>query len=372
MGSFSLRERLCLRDEIVPLVKKEEYFSDMHCVAPAMPGATYKWSLLDLATTRKPYHMRWLEQGLGLPCQWWRNEQASVLPLLQEMRQAICSTRVSKGPRCRLPRQPNIVVAIKVRGRLLYLKNTPQLLTLALWPGEERKTLKWFLHQLQKDIAATGPVPQHKRRRTTSADPRDSQAFEKSPEQQLVEQHVKALAERQDCKSAVWLASRGAMRVRSNKGTGKEFTVLGLSAARRSGKASVETLENLFDAMVVLAMQWLDTADKQVGEADAGADAPREPEEPHDPHDDEQEDEASNADEQEHEEEEDEDHEESSSECEAEGEEENWDSERTSPAGPSVAGPGPHCPHGEPHGAAGGAAEEEDAELAEAEEQHDP
>ena len=94
--------------------------------------------------------IRWLEKALKVPSRWWTKHQA-VVPLLQEMRQGIDKGKVRKGVNCRMPRRPNAVVAIDVRGKVIFVQNKSGL-TLASRPDQEEHALRWFLREVGRDV----------------------------------------------------------------------------------------------------------------------------------------------------------------------------------------------------------------------------
>ena len=122
--------RLCLGQMAVPLQEEEVIFHDLHSVCDDMEDGRFEWHLLDLAVGRRPYDMWWLERAFGLRARWWQ-AHGCKLPVVQEALATIRGGRVRRGTRARFPKQPHIIVAIRLRGTRVFVRNSTNCLTLA-------------------------------------------------------------------------------------------------------------------------------------------------------------------------------------------------------------------------------------------------
>ena len=110
--------------------EQEVLFHDLHSVCDDMEDGSLEWHLLDLSVGRRPYDMWWLERAFGLPARWWQ-AHGRKLPVVQEALEAIRSGRIRKGSRVRFPKQPHIIVAIRLRGARVFVRNSTSCLTIA-------------------------------------------------------------------------------------------------------------------------------------------------------------------------------------------------------------------------------------------------
>ena len=263
--------RLCLGDHAVPLREETVLFCDLHNVCDNLADGKVAWHLLDLSVGRRPYAMAWLERACGLPYYWWQTH-GRKLPVVQEALEAIEAGRIRKGPKRRYPKQPNIIVAIKLRGAVFFVKNTTQCLTIAFQKKDEDGHVSQLLDlmkMLQPDIDARRlqqlqlqkkkhvprepqeprdhPEPQEEGRaapqQADDADPEAQADDAEEPQDpqapQDLEPVIRAalltqLSERADCRSATWLPKSGRVRAkRALDGAEKFFTVKKLGKARR-------------------------------------------------------------------------------------------------------------------------------------------
>ena len=74
----------------------------------------------------------WIRKAFffGGGSRWWVLQQAKV-PLLDEIREGISHNKAARF------RQPNVVVALQIRGRVVLVKNHPRQATLAVKKGTE-------------------------------------------------------------------------------------------------------------------------------------------------------------------------------------------------------------------------------------------
>ena len=259
---MDLKLRLCIGDAIVPLVAATLYFADLHEVCGEADGDV-EWDILSLGASQCA---SWIEKSLCMGRRWWKKE-GRALPLLQEILDAVSAKKLSKGRAGRMPRQQSFVTAIKVRDRVLFVKNCTNTVVLAFKQTKDPlKTslvadIKWVLTELQKDIDALlrqqePPSPKAKRQRSSA--PVDD-------EPELIEKSIKDLKAHASCKSATWLPSRNEFRVvraadEARDETQKAFRIVGLNRARKrcEGRSAAE-LETLYDSIVASAIEFLES-----------------------------------------------------------------------------------------------------------------
>ena len=149
MPMLGLAQKLCLNEHVVPLHRVTMDIADPHKLTQEGDTERQDLCLVDVSPNGPSY---WLEKGFNLSTRWWRSN-SSNLPLLAEIRDAIISGKPS-GPQARMPRRPNIVVAVKVRGQVILVQNSHKKLQLALPHGKEESLLSWFLEQLIGEVDA--------------------------------------------------------------------------------------------------------------------------------------------------------------------------------------------------------------------------
>ena len=143
-------------------------------------------------------------------------------------------------------------MAIKVRGKVLFVKSQTQNVILAFQDGTVLKDLEWFLLELRKDIELLAKESPAKRlKKSTPVDEEE--------EEVIIKKNLEALKARSDCKSAVWLPSRNEIRVmRTSDKAQKFFRVVGLNSAHQKCEGrGAEGLEPLYDEAVALAIEFL-------------------------------------------------------------------------------------------------------------------
>ena len=254
---MDLQLRLCVGDAVVPLVAAALYFADLHEVCGEADGVA-NWDLLSLGAGQ--CNGLWLQKALGFGCKWWR-EQSRSLPLLKEILDAVNAKKVTKGRAGRMPRQQSFVTAIKIRDKVLYVKNCTNTVVLAFKQTEDplktslAEDIKWILTEIKKDLdeqAKEPPAPKAKRQRP-STPPVDD-------EPELIKKSIQDLKAHANCKSATWLPSRNEFRVvRDADETQKALRLVGLSRARQrcEGRSAAE-LETLYDSTVASVIAFLE------------------------------------------------------------------------------------------------------------------
>ena len=142
-------------------------------------------------------------------------------------------------------------MAIKVRGKVLFVKNQTQNVALAFQKGTAKDDLEWFLLEIRKDLELRAKESPAKR--LNKSTPVDEQ------EEDFIKKKLKALNAHSDCKTAVWLPSRNDFRVmRTSDKALKSLRVIGLNSAHQKCQGrGAEGLELLYDEAVALAIEFL-------------------------------------------------------------------------------------------------------------------
>ena len=60
-----------------------------------------------------------------------------------------------------MPRRPNAAVAIKIRGRVVKVKNSTSTMALVAHPAEMGETIQWILGEIQKEKAVVKEDDDH-------------------------------------------------------------------------------------------------------------------------------------------------------------------------------------------------------------------
>ena len=285
--------RLCLGEVAVPLQEQEVLFHDLHSVCDDMEDGRLEWHLLDLSVGRRPYDMWWLERAFGLRARWWQ-AHGRKLPVVQEALETIRSGRIRKGSRVRFPKQPHIIVAIRLRGARVFVRNSTNCLTIAFQKVREGigHYVPQFLHlmgMLKQDVDALQlqllqqqkkkhaprepqeprdhpeepqeegrPAPQQ----ADTSDPEAQADDAEEPQDPLAPQDLedgirdallKNLTKREDCRSASYLPASGRVRAkRALDGAEKYFTIKQLTKARKmEGLGHAGSIQLQFDQALV-------------------------------------------------------------------------------------------------------------------------
>lgn len=277
---MALRLRWCFGDYPVPLDPVLAEFEDIHDLAPGESASEQTFFLLNLHATAKA---QWLEKALGMPWRWWSKHHRHV-PLLTDIKESIEQGKKRKGGASRLPKQPSLVVAIEVRGKVLFAKNSPQGPTLALKSGQEEEVLSWLVAELLKDVrevlekeSASTSTPGSSSASASTALvpsellPADSQEFEEEEdedEQQnkldfLVQDVIKDLQDVDQCLKAHWFPSKRSIKVvRKPDKAVRFFRVVNLAkkqrvASDRADDAAWGEVQTLFDKTLQQAIDWV-------------------------------------------------------------------------------------------------------------------
>ena len=111
-----------------------------------MPDEQSFWSL-NLKATMKA---TWIQAHLGVKWPWWV-ENNKTLPILREILEAIEAGKVRNGGASRLSKKADVVVALKICGKVIFVLNRTSSVVLCWRCHEETETLTWLVSELQKD-----------------------------------------------------------------------------------------------------------------------------------------------------------------------------------------------------------------------------
>ena len=287
-------------------------FEDIHNLVGgdgAAADENEEYFLMDLKATAE---VRWIEKAFGLSSRWWKDHHKDV-PLLEEMRKAIDGGKARKGGASRLPRRPDLVVAIQVRDRVILVKNQALGLALVSKKGEEMETLQRFLEEFEKDLTNLGGARSSDQKGEPAKDlqnlgganssdqegePPSLEAASSSArlsgqklevdwssrqkrkrldsglsglddqERELVEAALVKLRQHPQCRQATWLLSRASFRVvKQGKETSEasEFFVSGRKkkshvALERQDDQAWDVLRSSFEQSVASALDFLEKA----------------------------------------------------------------------------------------------------------------
>ena len=249
MPMLGLAQKLCLNEHVVPLHRVTMDIADPHKLTQEGDTERQDLCLVDVSPNGPSY---WLEKGFNLSTRWWRSN-SSNLPLLAEIRDAIISGKPS-GPQARMPRRPNIVVAVKVRGQVILVQNSHKKLQLALPHGKEESLLSWFLEQLIGEVEA---FTRKKRHITPSESSGSSSSLSQCSSQtrkdkrgrkcdrreaKAIKQCLMIFRANKHCKHAYWCASRNSFRIKRKDGQLLEHRI----ESRRASLASAKQAGRVF------------------------------------------------------------------------------------------------------------------------------
>ena len=231
--------KLCLNDQVVSMEEQDISFVDPYNLATELDLNLDDRQKVKMVSFRAG-HLVWLEKALQLPSR-SLHRSLQKLPLFQEIKELIgtMKNRNKKGPNARAPTEWKSLVPLKVRNRLLFLRNTTHCVVLGLLgsdggagPDEEAETLVWFTNQLQEDLKAwekpAGP--------SKAASSASSQVL--AEHQEEVEEVLEVLKQHSACQNAWWAPSRNMITVlKKNTKERQEIRVQGLTKKRRPKKA---------------------------------------------------------------------------------------------------------------------------------------
>ena len=257
MNPLVVSRKLCLGDRALPLFEKQMVFEDIHGVCPG----DLDEQVFECLNLKANQDCRWLETFLKLPSKWWALNAGKV-PLLSEIRQAIEAGRPAK--RGRLPSKSEFVVGIKVRGHVLLVQNTTVAVHLC-WPAYQddgdqgQETIEWFLSEFQKDLVVMQQQP------SSSGSSNRGHSTKRSAhehEAEIIDVALSALKENPRCKSAVFVPSRGVIKVIKSDKRFKSFRPKNLNNKRtkaidRDSEEDWAGLEQIFADVVIQARTFL-------------------------------------------------------------------------------------------------------------------
>ena len=206
---IQLERKLCLNGFGIPLVPRNLEFENLHEVSE--PGLDFDGFVhLETLALGATMDAKWLEKGLKLPARWWL-QNASRIPLLQEIRETIETTKIRKGGASRLSKKFNIFVAINIRDKVLLVRNQTLPITLCAPDGTMEETIQWFLKELCKDLEILGP------KASTASSSSKGSKRKKEPnveEKEIIEDALVNIRAHPRCKSTWFCASGPSIRVK--------------------------------------------------------------------------------------------------------------------------------------------------------------
>ena len=231
MPNFVLERQLCLNGVSVPLVLKNMEYEDIHgCGEEAFEDLVD----LDCLPLKSTMDSKWLEKAFKLPARWWVLN-ASRVPLLQEIREAIEKGKVRTGGASRLSKKSNIFVSIRVRGEAFLVVNTIVPVTLCAPQGSLENTLLWFLSEFNKDLS--GLLQNPKQSSSSSAGPsKGTKRTERLNvrEKEILEERLQTLRDHPRCLVVHFSPSNSSLRIKDLTKKMKVVTIRGMGKRRNT------------------------------------------------------------------------------------------------------------------------------------------
>ena len=150
---MDISRKMCVGEFAVPLQNITKDFEDLHQMLGGAISEEEPQTLESL-TLKASMSTTWLKKPLRLKSGRWWVDNCRHLPLLQEIRDAIEKGKVRKGAGTRLSKKTDIVVAIKVRGKILLVVNTVVFVSVVFFSDQAAETLEWIISELIKDKEA--------------------------------------------------------------------------------------------------------------------------------------------------------------------------------------------------------------------------
>eukprot|EP00972_Heterocapsa_arctica_P060303 8894202-Heterocapsa_arctica.AAC.1 len=186
------------------------------------------------------------------------------------MRKAIDGGKVRKGARCRLSRRPNVVVAIKIRDKVLLMQNKSGLV-LCSRPTEEEDTLRWFLEELKKDLMRLPDATSRAQEEGQEVEdmPRKRGGGHRvpidddDPEQSIIQASLSRIRDHPQCHHVTYLPSRNCFKViKKNDSNDKYVYLKGIAKKRkealeRQDDRSEEAFRQLFEQAISACIDFL-------------------------------------------------------------------------------------------------------------------
>ena len=148
MPILNLEKKWCFNDVAVPL---KAHMCDLEDVTKITETGDEEMQSFNLLDIRAGADIRWFSKPLEIDRLFWRKNHRK-LPLIKEIKEAIAQGKSLKGGLARMPRRPDVVVPINVRGRVVLVMNSSHSLALAPKTDDEEDHITWFLVEIQKDI----------------------------------------------------------------------------------------------------------------------------------------------------------------------------------------------------------------------------
>ena len=141
---------------------------------------------------------------------WWAELSSS--PLFKEISTAISKGKQTSGIAARLPKRPNIVVAIEIRGKAILVLNQTRTLTVAFEPGQELEGLQWLVEELEKDLETNTNLGENLENNEdleeeSEKDDEEQERHIDHLETQLRDQNLQVLRQHDECLLPALLAS---------------------------------------------------------------------------------------------------------------------------------------------------------------------
>ena len=262
---------LVLNDVVVPLEKKTMNIMDPYQLAEGLDLDLEEPMEMSLVSFKCIADMWWFLKPLKLGSHWWKSHTRHI-PLLLEIRDLVKNNKVKQGAGARLPREQHSMVILKVRERILFVQNLPNVVILGLrgtpealpgTPEDEIGALKWFIQELQKDIEN---LPQDLVQAHQT-----NEASGEGEGHDVIEDCIKNLQKHPNCLRACYAPSRKCFRVLKNDKSSSDFRVKDLKRKR----GSEEEQYNLFHKALSAALVFLDNsngaplADEPLGDSQA-------------------------------------------------------------------------------------------------------
>jgi len=256
MAVLDIQFRLTLNNIAVPLTKQSMHVIDPYNLSEALDIDVEEQVEMSLVSFKATADMIWLEKALKLPMRWWLRHHG-LIPLILEIRELIKNKKVKQGSGVRLPREQESLVVLKVRERILFVQNLPNMVILGLsgTPGvpqgsqqDEIGTLQWFLEELQKDIETLQGQEQAEQPKKRGSVPQE--------DKEIVEECIERLQSHPQCLRVCYMPSRHSFRVVRQDKSSSEFLVTGLKRKRQG--TEMEEVDNQFNKAVSAALVFLD------------------------------------------------------------------------------------------------------------------
>ena len=294
---FPWEFRLCLKDQVLPLSTVSMDLVDMHNLLESGDQDDVEFQLLSLQThSNVGWLMKTLQaMGVQVGSAWWLLNSVRI-PLLMEIREAIQKGKKTSGAERLLPRRPDTVVPVTLRGTCVLVVNHPNKTTVALEHGREIIMLDWLLKHLQEDImkmlqsqepgadpasssagpasSSSGPVAPGSPERSLVAVPSEPSSPErphmrvntsKAPEDEVIlEACLSELKMHGNCLAASFMPSRVSLRVNRNDKQVEQFIVQNLKKKRQEavsgGPGGWDGVKASYHKALQEALQFLDRA----------------------------------------------------------------------------------------------------------------